>query len=61
MTSSHSTISRDAVDSLTPDELRDYRSICRRFIGEQGPVGWAYQREVDLLLTINSRLAYLGQ
>ncbi len=57
MTAAHKTVSTSQVALLTPDELLDYRNVCRSFIRQHGPVGWAYDRECRLLNAINQHLA----
>ncbi len=56
----HRSVSVSDLSSLTPDELRDYRARCRRFIAEHGRSGWAYKRELELLFAINRRLREIG-
>jgi len=56
----HRSVSLSDLSSSTPDELRDYRERCRRFIAEHGRTGWAYERELELLFAINRRLREIG-
>lgn len=60
MTAAHKQISVSDLHLLTPDELLDHRTIARQFVRENGPTGWAYEREVNLLNAINRQLVSVG-